>query len=151
MLTEEIDIITDKINSLIMEDELLKEKKEVLKTIPGIGDIVANELLAFLPELGELDRRKIASLTGLAPRSKDRGTLRGYRRTANGRNCIKPILFVAAMAARNSKTKMKEFYEQMINRGKKKMVALIALMRKIIVIANARIRDLQRSNMAIKI
>lgn len=151
MLTQEIEKITDRINSLIAKDEVLKEKKEVLKTIPGIGDVVANELLAFLPELGQLDRRKIASLTGLAPRSNDSGTIKGYRRTANGRNCIKPILFVAAMAARNSKTGMKDFYERMIERGKKKMVALVALMRKIIVIANARLRDLHRSNVAIKI
>jgi len=151
MLTQEIEKISDKINALIAKDEILKEKKEVLKTIPGIGDIVANELLAFLPELGTVDRRKIASLTGLAPRSNDSGTIKGYRRTVNGRNCIKPILFVAAMAARNSKTGMKDFYERMIERGKKKMVALVALMRKIIVIANARLRDLQRANGAIKI
>jgi transposase len=151
MLTQEIEKITDTINSLIAKDEILKEKKEVLKTIPGIGDVVANELLAFLPELGGLDRRKIASLAGLAPRSNDSGTIKGYRRTANGRNCIKPILFIAAMAARKSNTGMKDFYERMTERGKKKMVALVALMRKIIVIANARLRDLHRSNMAIKI
>lgn len=151
MLMKEVDIITDKINSLIAKDEILKVKKEVLKTIPGIGDVVANELLAFLPELGKLDRRKIASLAGLAPRSNDSGTIKGYRRTTNGRNCIKPILFVAAMAARKSKTDMKDFYEGMIDRGKKKMVALVALMRKIIVIANARLRDLYKANMAIKI
>ena len=141
VISEEIETITAKINSLIEEDELLKMRKAVIKTIPGIGDIVANELLVTLPELGNLDRRKIASLAGLAPRSNDSGTLKGYRRTVHGRNGIKPMLFIAAMSARNSKSELKVFYEQMINRGKKKMVALTALMRKIIVIANAKLRD----------
>ncbi len=105
----------------------------------------------MLPELGSLNRKQIASLVGVAPMSNDSGKYSGYRRTGHGRNFIKPMLFTAAMAARNSKTKMKEFYEQMINRGKKKMVALVALMRKIIVIANAKLRDLQGNKVAVKI
>ena len=96
----------------------------------------------MLPELGTLCRRKIAALAGVAPRANDSGKFMGYRRTGYGRNGIKPILFLAAMAARNSKTHLKEFYEKLISNGKKKMVALTALMRKILVIANARIKDL---------
>lgn len=151
VISEEIDSITDTINTLIEKDDLLKSKKAVLKTISGIGDIVANELLTLLPELGSLDRRKIASLAGVAPKSRDSGTLKGYRRTSHGRDCVKPALFVAAMAARNSNSKFKVFYEKMINNGKKKMVALIALMRKIIVIANAKLRDLYLQNVERKI
>ena len=74
-----------------------------------------------------------------------------YRRIGHGRSFIKPILFVAAMAARKSNSKLKVFYENLINKGKKKMVALTALMRKIIVIANARLRDLMRPVEAKKI
>ena len=69
------------------------------------------------------------------------GTYRGYRSVINGRDNIKPILFMVAMAARRSKTELRCFYEKLVSKGKKKMVALTALMRKIIVIANAKIRD----------
>jgi transposase len=151
VISTELETIITLINSLIEEDEVLQAKKEVLKTVPAIGNIIANELLVLLPELGSIDRRKIASLAGLAPRSNDSGLLKGYRRTAHGRNCIKPILFLSAMAARNSNSELKQFYEKMINRGKKKMVALTALMRKIIVIANAKLRDFNAGCVAIKI
>ncbi len=151
VISEQLKTINDKINSLIETDEALSIRKEIIKTVPGIGDIVANELLVMLPELGNLDRRKIASLAGLAPRANDSGTFRGYRRTGHGRNFIKPVLFLAAMAARNSNSELKVFYEKMINRGKKKMVALTALMRKIIVIANARLKYFGTEQLAIKI
>lgn len=151
VISGQLEIITDQINALIESDEALAIRKKIIKTVPGIGDIVANELLVLLPELGSLDRRKIASLAGLAPRANDSGTFRGYRRTGHGRNFIKPVLFLAAMAARNSNSALKVFYEKMINRGKKKMVALTALMRKIIVIANARLKYFGTEKLAIKI
>ena len=110
----------------------MKEKRRVLLTVPGIGKIIANELLILLPELGSLNRRQIASLVGVAPIAHDSGRLKGYRRTGYGRDRIKSSLFLAAMAARQSKTALKPFYESLITRGKKKMVALTALMRKII-------------------
>jgi transposase len=141
-LSEEIDLITEQINKQIENDEILNKKRQILKEIPGIGDVVSAELLILLPELGALSRREIASLVGLAPKARDSGKYRGYRATGYGRNGIKPSLYLAAMAARNSKSSLKAFYEQLINRGKKRMVALVALARKIIVIANAKIRDL---------
>jgi transposase len=143
VLAAQIQSITDKINYLIDANPALKKKKTILKSVPGIGDIVAFELIILLPELGKLCRRKIASLAGLAPRANESGTFTGYRRTGHGRNGIKPILFLAAMAARNSKTYLKEFYEKLIAKGKKKMVALTALMRKILVIANAKLKSLE--------
>ena len=142
VLLEEIRIISDEVEMLIRKDAALKEKKKILKTIPGIGDIIANELLATLPELGQISRREIASLTGLAPIPKDSGRLKGYRRTGHGRSGIKRILFLAAMAARNSKSHLRTYFEALLARGKSKMVALTALMRKIIVIANARLKNM---------
>lgn len=147
-INEQVTLITDQINLIIKNDPILKKKKEALKTVPGIGDVIAFELLTRLPELGSLCRRKIASLAGVAPRSNDSGTFNGYRRTGHGRSGIKPILFLAAMSARNSKTQLKEFYEKLINKGKKKMVALTALMRKVLIIANARLKELDSSTMA---
>ena len=120
----------------------MKKKRDVLLTVPGIGKIIAHELLVLLPELGTLNRRQVASLVGVAPIARDSGQFKGYRKTGHGRMGIKPSLFLAAMAARRSKTNLKDFYESLIARGKKKMVALTALMRKIIVIANARLKSL---------
>jgi transposase len=141
-LEEQLTVITEEINALIEEDERLTAKKAILKTIPGIGNIVSNELLVLLPELGTLTRRKIASLAGVAPKANDSGQFSGYRRVSYGRSDVKTMLFMAAMAARRSNSHLKTFYNQLVSAGKKKMVALTALMRKIIVIANAKIRDL---------
>lgn len=139
-IQQQVQLITEQINAFIERDSELKSKKEILKSIPGIGDITANELLVLLPELGTLSRRQIASLAGVAPVANDSGTFKGYRATGHGRSDIKPILFMAAMAARNSNSSLKSFYNRLIEAGKKKMVALTALMRKIIVIANARLK-----------
>ncbi|KAB2832313.1 MAG: IS110 family transposase, partial [Caedimonadaceae bacterium] len=142
ILTEQIAQITSQIKELIASDKVFLARLNVLKTVPGIGDITAQNLLALMPELGSLIRRQVASLADLAPRANDSGKFQGYRHTAHGRDLIKPILFLAAMAARNSNSCLKAFYENLIAKGKKKMVALTALMRKIIVIANARLKSL---------
>jgi transposase len=144
MLSEQIESITTSMNELIENASILKEKRKVLKTIPGIGDAISTELLVLLPELGTLDRRKIAALVGLAPQANESGRYKGYRRTGYGRQGVKPKLFLAAMAARNSNSALKAFYEKLIASGKRKMVALTALMRKILVIANAKIRDFNK-------
>lgn len=145
LLSEQVELLDKKIDSIISNNIALCSKKDTLQTIPGIGSITANGLLSFLPELGSLNRRQIASLSGLAPKANDSGRKSGYRMTNKGRAEIKPILFIAAMAARNSNSNLKKFYLDLIARGKKKMVALTALMRKIIVIANAKIRDLNNN------
>jgi transposase len=145
-LAKQIEMLTARINQIIENDSVLKQKKAVLKTIPGIGEITANHLLVLLPELGTLNRKQIASLVGLAPIAKDSGLYKGYRATGYGRTGVKPILFMSAMAARNSNSWLKSFYNRLVEAGKKKIVALTALMRKIIVIANARIRDFNLSH-----
>lgn len=141
-INKQIETVTEQIKQLLALDPILKAKQTLLKTIPGIGEIVAFELLVLLPELGQLSRRKIASLAGVAPKANDSGKFQGYRRTGHGRSGVKPILFMAAMAARNSNSPLKEFYERLTAKGKKKMVALTALMRKILVIANAKLKPL---------
>ena len=147
-ISQAMEQVTLRINELIKDDKVLAKKKETLKTIPGIGEIVANDLIALLPELGECNRRQIASLTGVAPRANESGKFVGYRSTGHGRGLIKSMLFIAAMAARNSNSELKSFYEKLVAKGKKKMVALVALMRKIIVIANAKLRDLMKTKVA---
>ena len=141
-LSQQIKEIEDQITSLVHKKEQLRAKVTELQTIPGIGPIVATTLLALMPELGTLTRRQVASLAGVAPKANDSGTLKGYRRIVRGREIIKPALFMAAMAARNSHSGLGAFYTRLTGKGKNKMVALTALMRKIITIANAKLKPL---------
>lgn len=141
-LEEQIISIKSQINALIASNPTLNGKKTALKTIAGIGDITANDLLSLLPELGTLNRQAIASLAGVAPRANDSGKFKGYRATGHGREHVKPALFLAALSAKKSNTgDFKAFNERLIKKGKKPIVATVAVMRKIIVIANARARD----------
>lgn len=141
-LNNQLSVIAKEIESIIKANPILKAKQEILETIPGIGPVVSSMLLAQLPELGQLNRRQIASLCGLAPYPCESGQKIGYRRTKGGRQHVRSVLFMAAMAARCSNSPLKAFYEKLIGKGKKKMVALTALMRKIVVMANARIKEL---------
>jgi len=133
--------LEEAINQLIKDFPEIQAKQQVLQEIDGIGQVIANSLLALLPELGQVNRRQIASLVGLAPHPCESGKKIGYRCTQGGRHSVRTILFMGAMTAARSKGKLGDFYKQLVNRGKKKMVALTALMRKMIVIANAKIRD----------
>lgn len=142
----ELKLLEKEINAICESDEQLGKKKKILKSIKGIGDIIAVELLALLPELGTINRRKIASLAGLAPHPNESGKRIGYRSTKGGRAGIKPILFMAAMTASRSKSKFGEFYGHLLKAGKKKMVALTALMRKILITASAKLRDFMSLN-----
>ena len=108
--------------------------------ITSIGLITAWSLLALLPELGSVDRWQIASLAGLAPHPNQSGATDGYRCIKGGRPEVKKALFMAALsAARHHKT-LRPFYEKLVANGKKKMVALVAVMRKLIIICNAVLR-----------
>lgn len=141
-LEKQVAALEEKMDELIAADLELTQKEKILRSVPGIGPITAKSVLALIPELGTLDRKKIASLCGLAPHTKQSGLKTWYTPTRGGRRNVRPILFLSAMAARRSKgTELSRFYENLIANGKKKMVALTAVMRKIVVIANARLRD----------
>jgi transposase len=119
----------------------LRSKARVLATITGIGDTTAATLMALMPEMGTMDRRQAAALAGLAPHPKQSGASNAYRRTRGGRPQVKKALFMAAMSASKHHPKLKQTYQRLLSAGKKPMVALIAIMRKLIVIANAKLRD----------
>jgi transposase len=141
-LEKQIDTIEDCINKIIDEDKDLSRKKDVLMTIPGVGAVTAASLLGLLPELGQLNRKQVASLCGVAPYARQSGERSGYQRTYGGRRNLRPILFMAAMGARRRKdSELALFFEKLTKNGKKPMVALVAIMRKIVVIANARIKE----------
>lgn len=148
-LTSEITNVDSEILHEVNSSQEHLGRKKVLMTVPGVGEKTAHTLLANLPELGRLDRKQIASLCGVAPHPKQSGEKSWYRRTSGGRRDLRPSLFLAAMGAARSKTELGIFYQSLIKRGKKPIVALTAVMRKIVVIANARLRDNLLSSSAI--
>ena len=119
----------------------LARAEKVLRSIGGLGPATAAALLALMPELGQLGRRQAAALAGLAPHPRQSGSAQAYQRTRGGRPEVKRALFMAALAASRHDPKLRATYQRLIAAGKKPLVALTAVMRKIIVIANARMRD----------
>lgn len=141
-LEKQLANVENLIDNLIAECEILSRKKAILLTIPGVGEITANSVLGLIPELGQLNRKQIASLCGVAPFPRESGGKKHYRRTYGGRRNMRPILYMAAMGAKRKKgSSMEEFFNRLTQNGKKPLVALVALMRKIVVIANAKIKE----------
>lgn len=136
-----ITTIDRQIDAIVQDNQHMKERQAILQTVPGIGKVIAPVLLALMPELGHIDRKRAASLAGCAPHPRDSGTYRGRRFATGGRRQLRPLLFIAAMAASISNTHLAQTYKNLIAVGKSKLTALGALMRHIIVIANARLRD----------
>jgi transposase len=132
--------IEARLDDLLKESEPLKERFRILTKMTGVAKISAYNLQALMPELGTLTRKTAASLAGCAPFARDSGNGRGNRTTFGGRAQLKRTLFMIAMTARRYDPKLKEFYEKLVANGKKKMVALVAVMRKIIVILNAKLK-----------
>ena len=118
-----------------------RETEDLLKSVPGIGDVIARTLIADLPELGTLDRKKIAALVGVAPFNRDSGTLRGRRTIWGGRANVRAALYMAALVASQHNPVLRRFYQRLLEAGKPKKVALTAVMRKLLTILNAIVRD----------
>ena len=133
--------IDQAIDALIDTNTDLHDTVQRYQAMPGIGRRTAITLAACMPELGHLSRRQAAALAAVAPHPRDSGTLRGYRSMRGGRPHIRAALFMAALAASRAEGTLKAFYKRLIQNGKKPIVAIAALMRKIIVILNAKQRD----------
>jgi transposase len=119
----------------------LKQKIAVATAIKDIAETTAAALIATLPELGQMDRKQAAALAGLAPHPNESGKRIGYRRMRGGRTAIRTILFIPAMQAARGHGQFATFYKRLTVAGKKPMLALAAVMRKIVVTLNARLRD----------
>lgn len=140
-LTRALECIDQEINALIDACQLLKRRIQVCLSLAGVGPRTAVALAATMPELGTLTRRQAASLAGVAPHPKDSATLKGYRKMRGGRPNVRTSLFMAALAASRAKGPLRQVYQRLVKNGKKPIVAIAALMRKIIVILNAKLRD----------
>lgn len=128
------------LQKMIDENESLHVKSDLLKSMAGIGPVTAMVLLLDVPELGRLTSRQIGSLVGLAPINRDSGTMRGKRFIGGGRAHVRKALYMAAVAAIGRVNPFKAFYDRLVAAGKPAKVALTALMRKMLVIANAIVR-----------
>ena len=129
------------IDEQIRKSPVWRVKKKLLTSIPGIGLINAQVLIGQLPELGHLSRRQIASLVGVAPFPRESGRWRGKRFVCGGRARIRAYLYMAALSASRFNPILRVFYQRLLDKGKAKKVALTAVMRKLLTIANAIIRD----------
>ena len=128
------------IQQAIAEDEELSGRQEILTSVPGIGAVTAAVLIAELPELGQIDDKKIAALVGVAPVARDSGTLKGQRHIAGGRGSVRCALYMAVLSAVRFNPQIRAFYQRMKAKGKKPKVALVAAMRKLLILLNTLVR-----------
>ena len=141
MLKEEIKRLEKELDRFMKENSDWREQEEILTSAKGVGRITATTLLAELPELGKLDRKKIATLVGLAPMNFDSGKKRGYRKTKGGRMEVRNVLYMSTLVATRCNPLIKAQYQELLKLGKVKKVALTACMRKFLTILNAMMRD----------
>lgn len=118
-----------------------RQRRDIMESMPGIGVTLSTTLLADLQELGSLNHKQIAALVGVAPMNRDSGKMRGKRRIRGGRAHVRTVLFMAALSAIQHNPVIKAFYQKLVAKGKNKKVAVVACMRKMIVLLNAMVRD----------
>jgi transposase len=141
-LEKELNEIDHDIGEAIKRSPVWCKTEALLKSVPGIGYVTARTLLAEVPELGTVDRHQIAALVGVAPVNRDSGLMRGHRAIAGGRTSVRNVLYMAALTAIRCNPVFRTFYNQLITRGRPKKVALVAVLRKLLTVLNAIVRDL---------
>ena len=145
---EHLDWLEERIRELDREIEELSQSQaewrsrvRILKSVPGIGDVIATTLVAALPELGQVSDKRISALVGVAPFNRDSGKYRGSRTIWGGRSSVRAVLYMGTLVAVRHNGVLKEYYVRLLARGKAKKVALIACMHKLVRILNAMIRE----------
>lgn len=140
-LQTELDDLHNEVEDLLANNQEWQRNKELLESVPGVGTVTSFTLLAHLPELGLLDRKEIAALVGVAPMSHDSGKYHGKRYVQGGRPAVRSALYMAALSATRYNPIIRNFYQSLLDRDKQKKVALVACMRKLLVMMNAMVRD----------
>ena len=139
-LERELRIADTDLGAMVRESPAWRERDDLLQSVPGVGRVVSLTLLADLPELGRLSRREIAKLVGVAPLSRDSGTMRGRRFVQGGRATVRAVLYMAALVATRRNVVIKAFYQRLVAAGKPKKLALVACMRKLLTMLNTIVR-----------
>ena len=140
-LEKELLCVDTDIDDAVRSSPAWRQTEDLLASVPGVGPVIARTLMAELPELGRLNRKQIAALAGLAPYTRQSGQWRGKSFIGGGRQTVRTVLFMGAMTARLHNPILKAFFERLVATGKPKMVALIAVARKLLTILNAILRD----------
>jgi transposase len=140
-LEKELTSVDSDIDDAVRGSPAWRAKEDLLASVPGVGPTIARTLIAELPELGRLSRKEIAALAGLAPFTRQSGQWRGKSFIGGGRSAVRTVLFMGAMVAKQHNPLLKAFFDRLVAAGKPKMVALIAVARKLLTILNAIIRD----------
>jgi transposase len=140
-LERELASVNSDLDDAVRGSPLWREKEDLLSSVPGVGPAISRTVIAELPELGTLDRKEIAALVGLAPFTRQSGQWRGKSMIGGGRASVRKALFMGAMVAKKHNPVLKGFFDRLVRAGKPKMVALIAVARKLLTILNAILRD----------
>jgi transposase len=140
-LQKELTEIDEDIDDAVRGSPVWREKEDLLASVPGVGQTIARTLLADLPELGTLDRRQVAALVGLAPYTRQSGQWRGRSFIGGGRASVRAAIFMGAMVAARWNPQLKAFHQRLVAAGKPRIVAIVAVARKLLTILNAILRD----------
>jgi transposase len=140
-LRQRIKQLDEQIETQISQCQSWQAKQTRLKSVPGVGKVVAATLLALLPELGQLSTAKISTLVGVAPLNRDSGQMQGKRTIFGGRAAVRQMVYMATLVAVRHNPVIKAFYDQLLKRGKPTKVALVACMHKLVSILNAMIKN----------
>lgn len=136
-LDEEIGRMNEEYREALNRNAQLSETAALYRSVPGVGELTAASLVAYLPELGKCDGKALTALVGLAPWSRDSGAQRGYRSIRGGRGAVRRVLYLAALSAVRHNEELGRFYHGLRKRGKTGKVALVAVMRKLLLVLNA--------------
>jgi transposase len=140
-LAADIDLLDKRMVEIVATDDALVHRYRLLTSMPGVGAVLACTLIALLPELGRMSRKQVAALVGVAPYAFESGTLKGRRCIWGGRAHVRQVLYMAAMSASNWNPVLKAFHDRLTAAGKLPKVVIVAVMRKMITMLNAMVRD----------
>lgn len=141
VLKKQLEKIDKKLQNLIESNEEYQAKNEIIQSVPGIGNVVALNLMSNMPELGLINNKEAAALVGVAPFNRESGSYQGKRMIRGGRSQVRTVLYMAMLSTIQCNPKFKAIYQGLLKKGKPKKVAIIACMRKMIVILNTMVRD----------
>jgi transposase len=139
-LQRHLEEVDQDLRDLIRSSPAWRTKEKLLRSTPGVGPVLSSTLVAQVPELGQLDRRQVSALVGVAPFNRDSGTLRGKRTVWGGRSSVRATLYMATLVATRFNPVIKAFYQRLLEAGKPKKVALTACMRKLLTILNSMVK-----------